>query len=178
MKNRFMILILLVFLLPSIGCVANSQFSKVGYLPDTRSDIVVSLPSDAKVSSFQAQDSEAEQVIQSFDLNSHTYRVIGNFDYNKSELTQNMLAEVQSEIIEKDRKIDFVIATADADGSFAYNKKLSRQRSESAKNFLLKHGFATDGIKFMGAGETEAFGSHRDLNRCLIFVFQIGRAHV
>jgi OOP family OmpA-OmpF porin len=80
------------------------------------------------------------------------------FDFDKSSLRpkgKEMLNEAGANILGlKGEKIE-VVGHADRLGTIAYNQKLSLQRAESVRDYLVTRGVAVDRIVTRGLGESE-----------------------
>lgn len=85
------------------------------------------------------------------------------FEFNKSELLAQSKQTLDKVIIVMNAKKDFKIelgAHSDSKGSDAYNLKLSEQRANSAKNYIISKGIDPSRVIAKGYGETKL------LNNC------------
>lgn len=85
------------------------------------------------------------------------------YDLNSADLRQVSEKELDKlvQFMEDNPKIKIELSShTDSRGSAAYNLQLSQRRAESATNYLLKHGIASERIIPKGYGETKLF------NRC------------
>ncbi|MGZ5801426.1 MAG: OmpA family protein [Burkholderiaceae bacterium] len=80
------------------------------------------------------------------------------FDFNKTELKADGKAKLDKLADElKDARYDTIMATGHADriGNKSYNQKLSEQRAESVRAYLVSKGIPSDRIRAEGKGESE-----------------------
>ncbi|RED97091.1 OmpA family protein [Marinoscillum furvescens] len=85
------------------------------------------------------------------------------YDLNSADLRKESEKELDKlvQFMEDNPKIRIELSShTDSRGSAAYNLQLSQRRAESATNYLLQHGIATDRIVPKGYGETKL------VNRC------------
>lgn len=85
------------------------------------------------------------------------------FEFNKSDLLQQSQQTLDKIIIVMNANLNFNVelsAHSDSKGSDAYNLKLSEQRANSAKNYIINKGIDTSRIKAIGYGESKL------LNNC------------
>ena len=79
------------------------------------------------------------------------------FDYNKSELREDskvILNRLLVELKEKPAIKVTLLGHTDDIGSEAYNKKLSKERADTAAQYLIKNGITNNRITTKGAGES------------------------
>ncbi|HEY8099433.1 MAG TPA: OmpA family protein, partial [Burkholderiaceae bacterium] len=80
------------------------------------------------------------------------------FDFNKTELKPDGKAKLDKLANElKDARYDTIMATGHTDriGNKSYNQKLSEQRAESVRAYLVSRGIPADRIRAEGKGESE-----------------------
>lgn len=101
------------------------------------------------------------------------------FDYNKASIkaeSHSLLADVAKVISEhKEIKKIRVEGHTDADGQDAYNKKLSQQRADAVKAFLVKSGIKGKFLESVGYGEEKPIADNdseegKEKNRRVEFV--------
>ncbi len=80
------------------------------------------------------------------------------YDYNSDRLTSKAKSELDKLVAHLKKHEDMVIelgSHTDSRGRDAYNLKLSKKRSASAKRYIVKKGIRADRIKEKGYGETK-----------------------
>ncbi len=87
------------------------------------------------------------------------------FEYNKATIKREsggLLNDVASVIKEnpKIKKIK-IEGHTDSDGKDKYNKKLSQQRADAVKDFLVKAGVSADVLESVGYGEEKPIGDNK-----------------
>lgn len=85
-----------------------------------------------------------------FDFDSHTLRSASRD--NLSELARTLQDYPGSDVI--------VIGHTDSSGNENYNQKLSTERAEAARSFLMNQGVASDRVEAKGLGESEPVESN------------------
>jgi len=90
-----------------------------------------------------------------------------HFDYADSTLHAkgaNILDDVAKCLSEGPLKgrVMTIIGRTDARGSAAYNKQLSANRAEAARNYLVQRGVAANNIRIIARGETGAQGTDEE----------------
>ena len=81
-----------------------------------------------------------------------------NFDFDKATLRQEDVSELDKNVEALKAWGDVNIEVAghtDSMGSDAYNMKLSQQRAEAVRNFLISRGVAADRLTAKGYGESQ-----------------------
>ena len=81
-----------------------------------------------------------------------------NFDFDKASLRQEDASDLDKNVEALKAWGDVNIEVAghtDSMGSDAYNMKLSRQRAEAVRNFLISRGVAADRLTAKGYGESQ-----------------------
>jgi outer membrane protein OmpA-like peptidoglycan-associated protein len=81
-----------------------------------------------------------------------------NFDFDKATLRQEDAADLDKnvEALKAWGDVDIEVAGhTDSMGSDAYNMKLSQQRAEAVRNFLISRGVAADRLTAKGYGESQ-----------------------
>ncbi|MBU1396756.1 MAG: OmpA family protein [Gammaproteobacteria bacterium] len=81
-----------------------------------------------------------------------------NFDFDKATLRQEDVSELDKNVEALKAWGDVNIEVAghtDSKGSDAYNMKLSQQRAEAVRNFLISRGVAADRLTAKGYGESQ-----------------------
>ena len=81
-----------------------------------------------------------------------------NFDFDKAALRQEDIAGLDKDVAALKTWGDVNIEVAghtDSMGSDAYNMKLSQQRAEAVRNFLISRGVAADRLTAKGYGESQ-----------------------
>ncbi|MBW8459231.1 MAG: OmpA family protein [Thiobacillus sp.] len=81
-----------------------------------------------------------------------------NFDFDKATLRQEDMGNLDNDVATLKAWGDVDIEVAghtDSMGSDAYNMKLSRQRAEAVRNFLISRGVAADRLTAKGYGESQ-----------------------
>lgn len=81
-----------------------------------------------------------------------------NFDFDKATLRQEDIGSLDDDVAALKAWGDVNIEVAghtDSMGSDAYNMKLSRQRAEAVRNFLISRGVAADRLTAKGYGESQ-----------------------
>ena len=81
-----------------------------------------------------------------------------NFDFDKATLRQEDVSELDKNVEALKAWGDVNIEVAghtDSKGSDAYNMKLSKQRAEAVRNFLISRGVAADRLTAKGYGESQ-----------------------
>jgi OOP family OmpA-OmpF porin len=83
------------------------------------------------------------------------------FDYKKTTLSPAARAHLDSEVLPKIRsfaEIGFISVSGHADsvGSPAYNQRISEQRAQAVRAYLVKNGVAASKIKVAGHGKSTA----------------------
>lgn len=81
-----------------------------------------------------------------------------NFDFDKATLRQEDIGSLDDDVEALKAWGDVNIEVAghtDSMGSDAYNMKLSRQRAEAVRNFLISRGVAADRLTAKGYGESQ-----------------------
>ena len=81
-----------------------------------------------------------------------------NFDFDKATLRQEDVSELDKDVEALKAWGDVNIEVAghtDSMGSDAYNMKLSQQRAEAVRNFLISRGVAADRLTAKGYGESQ-----------------------
>jgi len=81
-----------------------------------------------------------------------------NFDFDKATLRQEDVSELDKNVEALKAWGDVNIEVAghtDSKGSDAYNMKLSQQRAEAVRNFLISRGVAADRLTAKGYGEAQ-----------------------
>jgi len=81
-----------------------------------------------------------------------------NFDFDKATLRQEDIAIIDRDITSLDEWGNVNIEVAghtDSRGSDAYNMKLSQQRAEAVRNYLVSKGIAADRLSAKGYGESQ-----------------------
>ncbi|MCU0662805.1 MAG: OmpA family protein [Myxococcota bacterium] len=101
------------------------------------------------------------------------------FDYNKATIkveSHSLLADV-AKVISEHKQISKIRVEGhtDSDGEDAYNKKLSQQRADAVKSFLVKAGIGRKLLEAVGYGEEKPIGSNdteegKEKNRRVEFV--------
>jgi OOP family OmpA-OmpF porin len=81
------------------------------------------------------------------------------FEFNKAVLTPEARAKLDSEVIAKLRDlrdVRYIIVNGHADrlGSAQYNQKLSEQRAEAVRAYLVSRGVDTSKVETLGFGKT------------------------
>src|SRR5688500_14810513 len=81
------------------------------------------------------------------------------FEFNEAVLTKEARAKLDSEVIAKLgdlREVRYIIVNGHADrlGSPQYNQKLSEQRAEAVRAYLVSKGVDASGIEVLGFGKT------------------------
>jgi OOP family OmpA-OmpF porin len=81
------------------------------------------------------------------------------FEFNKAVLTAEARAKLDSEVIAKLRDlrdVRYIIVNGHADrlGSAQYNQKLSEQRAEAVRAYLVSRGVDTSKVETLGFGKT------------------------
>jgi OOP family OmpA-OmpF porin len=87
------------------------------------------------------------------------------FDYNKATIkreSSGLLNDVAA-VIKENPKIQKIKIEGhtDADGADKYNKKLSQQRADAVKEFLVKAGISADILEAVGHGEEKPLGDNK-----------------
>ena len=81
-----------------------------------------------------------------------------NFDFDKATLRQEDIAAINRDVTSLDTWGNANIEVAghtDSRGSDAYNMKLSQQRAEAVRNYLVSKGIAADRLSAKGYGESQ-----------------------
>lgn len=81
-----------------------------------------------------------------------------NFDFDKASLRQEDIGSLDNDVATLKSWGDVNIEVAghtDSMGSDAYNMKLSQQRAEAVRNFLISRGVAADRLTAKGYGESQ-----------------------
>lgn len=81
-----------------------------------------------------------------------------NFDFDKASLRQEDVSDLDKnvEALKAWGDVDIEVAGhTDSMGSDAYNMKLSQQRAEAVRNFLISRGVAADRLTAKGYGEAQ-----------------------
>jgi len=81
-----------------------------------------------------------------------------NFDFDKATLRQEDMGNLDNDVATLKAWGDVDIEVAghtDSMGSDAYNMRLSRQRAEAVRNFLISRGVAADRLTAKGYGESQ-----------------------
>ena len=81
-----------------------------------------------------------------------------NFDFDKATLRQEDIGSLDNDVATLKTWGDVDIEVAghtDSMGSDAYNMKLSKQRAEAVRNFLISRGVAADRLTAKGYGESQ-----------------------
>ncbi|OHE62340.1 MAG: hypothetical protein A2X71_06540 [Thiobacillus sp. GWE1_62_9] len=81
-----------------------------------------------------------------------------NFDFDKSTLRQEDIAIIDRDVTSLDTWGNVNIEVAghtDSRGSDAYNMKLSQERAEAVRNYLISKGIAADRLTAKGYGESQ-----------------------
>jgi len=81
-----------------------------------------------------------------------------NFDFDKATLRQEDVSDLDKNVEALKAWGDVNIEVAghtDSKGSDAYNMKLSKQRAEAVRNFLISRGVAADRLTAKGYGESQ-----------------------
>lgn len=81
-----------------------------------------------------------------------------NFDFDKATLRQEDIAAINRDVTSLDTWGNASIEVAghtDSRGSDAYNMKLSQQRAEAVRNYLVSKGIAADRLSAKGYGESQ-----------------------
>lgn len=87
------------------------------------------------------------------------------FDYNKATIkvdSHGLLNDVAT-VIKENPKIQKIKIEGhtDSDGADKYNKKLSQQRANAVKDFLVKAGISADILEAIGHGEEKPIGDNK-----------------
>lgn len=90
-----------------------------------------------------------------------------HFDYADATLRahgENILDDVAKCLTDGPLKghVMTIIGRTDARGSAEYNKELSANRAEAARNYLLQHGVATASVRILARGEVGAQGTDEE----------------
>jgi len=100
------------------------------------------------------------------------------FEYNKATIkreSSGLLNDVAAVIKENPKLQKIKIeGHTDSDGADKYNKKLSQQRADAVKDFLVKTGISADILESVGYGEEKPIGDNKtdegkELNRRVEF---------
>ncbi|NWF66684.1 MAG: OmpA family protein [Campylobacterales bacterium] len=86
------------------------------------------------------------------------YNFYVNFDFDKADIKAQYYPKVKefAEIMKNNPALKATIeGHTDAQGSDAYNQKLSQKRADSVMNALIKEGIAKDRLKAVGYGKTK-----------------------
>lgn len=86
-----------------------------------------------------------------------------NFDFDKSTLRQEDIAIIDRDAASLDKWGDVKIEVAghtDSRGSDEYNMKLSQQRAEAVRNYLVSKGIASDRLSAKGYGESQSIADN------------------
>lgn len=86
-----------------------------------------------------------------------------NFDFDKATLRQEDIAAIDRDVASLDTWGNANIEVAghtDSRGSDAYNMKLSQQRAEAVRNYLVGKGIAADRLSAKGYGESQPVASN------------------
>ncbi|MBQ4914033.1 OmpA family protein [Maribacter sp. MMG018] len=97
------------------------------------------------------------------------------FDKNKSEVTESVASELKKviEAVASFPDLRLRIEThTNSKGSSAYNKKLSQQRSDAIKSYLLKNGLSSENIL-----EAVGYGEEKIINNCTNGVYCLDFLH-
>jgi OOP family OmpA-OmpF porin len=91
------------------------------------------------------------------------------FELNSSTLKPQAVDQLQqlNAALQKDSLANYrfqIIGHTDASGSADYNRRLSRQRAESVKRFLLDAGIRADRLEVVGSGEDDLLYADRPLH--------------
>lgn len=81
-----------------------------------------------------------------------------NFDFDKATLRQEDIGSLDNDVatLKSWGDVDIEVAGhTDSMGSDAYNMKLSKQRAEAVRNFLISRGVAADRLTAKGYGESQ-----------------------
>ena len=81
-----------------------------------------------------------------------------NFDFDKATLRQEDIGSLDNDVatLKSWGDVDIEVAGhTDSMGSDAYNMKLSQQRAEAVRNFLISRGVAADRLTAKGYGESQ-----------------------
>jgi outer membrane protein OmpA-like peptidoglycan-associated protein len=81
-----------------------------------------------------------------------------NFDFDKATLRQEDMGSLDKDVetLKAWGDVDIEVAGhTDSMGSDAYNMKLSKQRAEAVRNFLISRGVAADRLTAKGYGESQ-----------------------
>lgn len=97
------------------------------------------------------------------------------FDYNSYELSNKAKEKIGAYFENPGMNKYSIIITGHTDikGSDSYNRKLSLQRAEAVKNFMLTHNFPVSDITTEGKGESEPVSSVDSENRRVEIVLKI-----
>lgn len=96
-----------------------------------------------------------------------------NFEFDRSKLTVNaesILEQVAGELVAHPGVSVEIAGHTDARGAEAYNQKLSQQRGEAVRRYLVSMGVAADRMGVVGYGESQPISDNesedgRELNR-------------
>ena len=80
------------------------------------------------------------------------------FDYNKHTLKEESFPELNriAKMLNENQKIKIIITGhTDNIGSNSYNKKLSKERSQSVMDYLISKGVSKNRLSYVGFGETK-----------------------
>jgi OOP family OmpA-OmpF porin len=109
------------------------------------------------------------------------------FDYNKATIkmeSHELLNDV-ADVIKENPKLEKIRVEGhtDSDGSDKYNKKLSQQRADAVKDFLVKAGVPAEKLEAVGYGEENPIADNstdegKEKNRRVEFNILAGTATV
>jgi len=86
-----------------------------------------------------------------------------NFDFDKAALRQEDIAIMDRDVVglEKWENVNIEVAGhTDSRGTDAYNMKLSQERAEAVRNYLISKGVAGDRLSAKGYGESQPVASN------------------
>lgn len=104
-----------------------------------------------------------------------------NFKTGSAELTQSSysyLDEIAKSLTDYPELILTITGHTDSDGTEEYNQKLSENRANAVKNYLVKKGIGDNKMIAVGKGETEPIASNdtkegKDKNRRVVFTLGV-----
>jgi len=104
-----------------------------------------------------------------------------NFKTGSAELTQSSysyLDEIAKSLTDYPELILTITGHTDSDGTEEYNQKLSENRANAVKNYLVKKGIGDNKLIAVGKGETEPIASNdtkagKDKNRRVVFTLGV-----
>lgn len=130
------------------------------------------LPTEqSKLSELFVDDPWLSAINRTKKTNNATQTIIENilFEFNKSDLLPQSQLTLDKIVLVMTSNQNFTIelsAHSDSKGGDAYNLKLSQERANSAKNYIISKGIDSKRIKAIGYGETKLLNNCGNNSKC------------